>query len=85
MNHYKKDIGYEFARRKVAFHNDKKWQNIKLWGLFDWSYVSRLLKSGELLTDMRKENKTIWAWPSEQFYKEYIQPQLKQARKDLSK
>lgn len=79
----KKDIGREFARRKVAFHKNEEWQLIKLWGLFNWGDISQFIKTGELLTDMQKENKVVWVRPSEAFYKKYVEPQLEQARKEL--
>jgi len=72
----KKEIGYEMARRKVMFHHDESWETIRLWGLFNWGTVSSHLKSGALKTDMVKENKTIWVWPSEEFYHQFIQPSL---------
>ena len=46
----KSEIWAEMARRKVRFHKDEKWDEIQLWGLFDWGDVSRLLKTGELKT-----------------------------------
>lgn len=64
------------ARRKKQFHNDKKWQDIKLWGLFSWGMVSPLIKTGELITDMKKENRTVWVWPSPEAYKKHIEPLL---------
>ena len=70
-------IWAEMARRKVQFHADEEWQNIRLWGLFDWGDVSGLLKSGELVTDMAKENRTIWVRPSKEAYESHIEPLIK--------
>lgn len=64
----------EMARRKVQFHPAEEWHTIKLWGLFMWDDVSPLLKSGLLLTHMRKENRTIWVRPSPEAWEKHIQP-----------
>lgn len=69
-------IWAEMARRKVQFHPNENWQTLRLWGLFDWDDVSKLIESGELLTDMKKENKTIWVWPSDKAYRDNIEPLL---------
>lgn len=66
----------EMARRKQQFHADKEWSSIKLWGLFQWGMVSKLIKSGDLITDMQKENKTVWVRPSPEAYRQYIEPLL---------
>lgn len=66
----------EMARRKIQFHADEKWQNIRLWGLFSWGSVSHLILSGALLTTYKKENKTIWVTPTKETYEKYIQPLL---------
>ena len=71
------EIWYEMARRKVAFHKNEDWRGIRLWGLFLWGDVRRLIERGELLTDMQKENRTIWVRPSEGAYKKHIEPLLK--------
>lgn len=70
-------IWFEMARRKVQFHRDKIWNKIELWGLFHWGEVSHLLKTGELETSMKKENKIIWVRPSREAYTKYIKPLLK--------
>ena len=79
-----KEIAFEFARRKIQFHKDENWKDIKLFGLFHWSDVSKYLvgnpshiktfKQGLITTNMRKENKIIWCNPTEKFYNEYIAP-----------
>lgn len=69
-------VWLEMARRKNMFHANEDWQTIKLWGLFLWGDVSSLIKTGELKTDMVKENKTIWVRPSEEAYHKYIAPLL---------
>ena len=67
-------IWAEMARRKVQFHRDEEWSQIRLWGLFRWGEVSGYLKRGELLTDMKKENRTIWVWPSQEAWETKIKP-----------
>jgi hypothetical protein len=66
----------EMARRKKQFHPNEEWNEIHLWGLFAWGSVSHLLKSGALITDMCKCNKTIWVRPSEEAYRQFIEPLL---------
>ena len=71
----KKDLVWaEMARRKVRFHPDENWDEINLWGLFDWGEVSKYLKTGELKTHMKKENKTIWVTPSKEVWENNIKP-----------
>lgn len=67
-------IWAEMARRKIQFHKDEKWNEIKLWGLFLWSDVKRLLDRGLLITSMHKENHTIWVWPSAEAWNKNIKP-----------
>ncbi len=75
MNRYsKKEVAAEMARRKVRFHTNEDWQDIKLWGLFKWGDISHLIKKGVLITDMRKENKIVWVKPSKEFYEKEIKP-----------
>jgi hypothetical protein len=69
-------IWAEMARRKNLFHPNEEWNTIKLWGLFSWGMVSRLIKSGELITDGKRENKTVWVRPSVDAYKQNIEPLL---------
>jgi len=69
-------IWAEMARRKLQFHNNTNWNEICLWGLFRWGFVSHLIKSGELITGMKKENKTIWVRPSTEAYHKNIEPLL---------
>lgn len=69
-------IWAEMARRKKQFHPNEEWNKITLWGLFSWGMVSHLLKKGELITDMKKENKIIWVTPSQEAYEKYISPLL---------
>ena len=75
----KKDliIWAEMARRYLQFHKNEEFENIKLWGLFNWGQVSHLLKSGELITDMKKNNQTIWVRPSINAIELYIKPLIK--------
>lgn len=68
------EVWAEMARRKVQFHKDEKWNEIKLWGLFSWGDISRFLKTGELITDMRKENRTLWVTPSKESWETKIKP-----------
>jgi len=73
----KHQVWAEMARRKVRFHKNEKWDKIKLWGLFSWEDVSNLLKTGELITDMRKENRIIWVTPSLESWEKHIKPLIK--------
>jgi hypothetical protein len=68
------EIWAEMARRKVQFHNDEEWQTIHLWGLFQWQHISKLLKSGLLVTDMEKESEVLWVQPSKEAYHKHIEP-----------
>ena len=70
----KKTVWAEMARRKVQFFPDAEWDKITLWGLFEWGSVSRLIKNGELLTNMVKENKIVWVKPTEKTWLEEIKP-----------
>lgn len=84
-----KEIGYiafEFARRKLRFHRDCSWKDIKLFGLFNWSDVSKYLvgnpakikswKDGLITTTYNKSNKIIWCQPTEKMWDKYIAPIL---------
>lgn len=66
-------IWAEFARRKKQFHPNEDWSKIRLWGLFSWGYVSHLIKKGEILTDMKRENKTIWCKPTPEAYHSHVE------------
>lgn len=68
----------EMARRKVRFHKGEDWDKISLWGLFGWGDVSHLLKTGELITTMKKENRTIWVTPSKEAWETKIKPLIEQ-------
>lgn len=81
----KKVVWAEMARRKLQFHPNKEWSEIRLWGLFNWGEVSHMIKEGDLLTDMAKENKTIWVRPSEKAYKENIEPLLNKNIEELTR
>ena len=74
-------VAMEMARRKDQFYPDKPWNEIELWGLFLWHSVSDHLKSGILKTDMKKENRTIWVTPSEEFWLNEIKPEFDKLRK----
>jgi hypothetical protein len=84
MNKEIANIAFEFARRKIRFHNDIYWKDIKLFGLFYWSDVSKYLvgnpsniksfKGNYIKTDMTKLNKVIWCQPTDEFWNKYIQP-----------
>lgn len=69
-------IWAEMARRKLQFHKEEDWKSIRLWGLFSWGHISKQFKNGELLTNMKKENRTVWVVPSEKAYNEKIKPLL---------
>ena len=55
-------IAYEMARRKVQFHPNEKWNEIKLWGLFSYTSIKNALKTGYLINHLNyvPENKTYW-------------------------
>jgi hypothetical protein len=79
MTYLKNDIIYaEFARRKLQFHKDENWQDIKLWGLFSWGVIRRMIDDGRVLVDFpyRREHKTIWCRPSPETYEKHIKPLL---------
>ena len=67
-------IWAEMARRKVRFHNIVEWDKIKLWGLFQWQDISKLVKKGKLLTDMKPENQTLWVRPTKESWEKHIKP-----------
>lgn len=68
------EVRAEFARRKVRFHPDEGYDEIKLWGLFAWGDISEYIKSGQITTRMRKENHIIWCRPSSKEIEKYIKP-----------
>ncbi len=68
------EIWAEMARRKIQFHKDEQWDKIRLWGLFKWGSISKQLKNGELITNMRKENVTVWVTPSKEAWLNKIKP-----------
>lgn len=70
-------IWSEMARRKIQFHPKEKWDEIRLWGLFKWGEVFSLLKRGELLTCMKKENVTVWVRPTKEMWIKNIEPLIK--------
>ena len=72
----KTNIGLEFARRKKQFHNDENWKDIRLWGLFNWGDISRLIKTGEIITSYCKEHRVACFQPSEEFYKKWVAPYI---------
>lgn len=80
------EIWAEMARRKVQFHNNENWDKITLWGLFNWSSVSRQIKRGELITHMKKENRVIWVRPTKKTWEKKIKPLIDQySQRELSK
>jgi hypothetical protein len=73
-----REVRAEFARRKVQFHPDESYDEIRLWGLFRWGEISKYIKSGQILTDMRKEHVTIWCKPSQEEWEQYVKPLIKE-------
>lgn len=69
-------IRYEFARRKVRFHDNEDVDSIVYWGLFSWGDVSRFIKSGKVIPNpgYTKENRTIWCRPSKNEWQKHIKP-----------
>ena len=70
------EVWAEMARRKIQFHLNEKWDEIRLWGLFTYNSIRRFLKNGSLLTDMKPENKTVWVRPSKKAWETKIKPLL---------
>ena len=70
----KRDIVEDIVYRKLNFHLEE--EDYELKGLFSWNKVFPYLVSNPnakeklLITDYTKENKTIWAKPTEEFKKE---------------
>jgi hypothetical protein len=64
----------EFLRRYICFHNGENMEAIKLWGLFNYGEISKLIKKGHVITDYKKENKIIWCKPSKKIINEIIIP-----------
>ena len=81
----KRRVWAEMARRKKLFHANKEWNQISLWGLFQWGRISHMLNSGELITHMKKENVTVWVVPSESAYKKNIEPLLNLTIEELDR
>ncbi len=71
------EVFAEMARRKIRFHKDEAWDKIRLWGLFSWGGISHMIADGRLITDMQKENETVWCWPSADCWKNDIEPLIK--------
>lgn len=64
----------EFLRRYVCFHEGEDMYKIRLWGLFSWGTVSKMIKECKVKTDMKKENKTIWCQPHKVLIDEILKP-----------
>lgn len=84
LNKKDQQIWAEMARRYKQFHDGEPMDKIKLWGLFSWGIVRKQRLNGELITDMQKENKTIWVRPSKDAIEKYIKPLLKYDIKTLT-
>jgi len=79
-------IAVEMARRKTVFHKNEEWNKISLWGLFEWEDITKYLESGKLITHMKKENVTVWALPSKEYWEKSIKPIVdKFSKEDLRK
>jgi len=79
-----KQIWYEMARRKVQFHKNEDWKDIRLWGLFKWNEISHLLEKGQLITWMKKEHKTVWVRPTLETWNVYILPLILKYDSDVT-
>ena len=64
----------EFLRRYVCFHEGEDMHSIRLWGLFDWGGISKMVSSGKVLTDYTKENVTCWCVPSTAIIDQILAP-----------
>lgn len=72
-----KEIAVEFARRAKAFHSEvENPMDIKMWSLFYFSDISRLVKNGDIVLNngYTKNNKIVWCKPSLKFYEKHIKP-----------
>ena len=88
-----KDVAKEFARRKIQFHKNEDWKRIKCFGLFHWGDVAKYLignpgklktfKKGYLTTEFKKENKIIWCNPTEEFYNNFIKPEIERMNNEI--
>lgn len=69
-------VAVEMARRKVAFHNDEQWGEIRLWGLFRYSQIKKHLKAGKLIADggYAPRDVTYWVTPSKEYWETSIRP-----------
>jgi len=69
-------VAVEMARRKKAFHNTENWNEIDLWGLFNYTNIKRYLDDGRLINNhnYRPENKTYWVIPSKNYWEKSIRP-----------
>lgn len=74
MNRATREVYGEILRRYVSFHEGEDMHSLRQWGLFNWGEVSALIKSGHIITNMTKENKTIWCWPSKEVIDDIIKP-----------
>lgn len=73
------EIWAEMARRKVQFHNNKEWDQISLWGLFNWGTITPLCRRGLLNRDgYTRENRVVWCKPSQEAWEKYIKPLVDQ-------
>jgi len=70
------EVWAEMARRKVRFHNDENWEDIKLWGLFYRSYIKSLVEKGLLIPHNKCYNPRCLDWyqPSANAWFNHIKP-----------
>ena len=70
-------VTVEMARRKFQFHNEEKWDDIKLWGLFYKSDISRHLGQGWLLPYSEYGFRCLgWYYPSKEYWESSIEPMV---------
>lgn len=85
----RKTIAAEMAWRKIQFHPKEKWDEIELWGPFNYRDISTAIMEGWLINIryskpdiniryMTPENVIWWVSPSKEFWENDIKPLLAQ-------
>ena len=68
-------VTIEMARRKNKFHKKENWQDIKIWGLFYKSDITRYLKNGWLIPHSDYGFRCLgWYYPSQEYWESSIEP-----------
>lgn len=73
----RKFIVREMALRKLMFHKDENWSEIRLWGLFYAGDIRKYIDKGELISYGKYGKRCLgWYYPSKEFYEKYILPEI---------